>query len=254
MKKIWFLPFLFFCSLLLFGCERLAGPKIWDNCSTWNSYSIETKELEIIEDDGYDPNDVHKLNKKHIYFLNVEYQIKSWDNYIMQYYELPESKTPIYLNSFSPENARISKMQWTVLLTWYLENRMVSEWFMYETKEEMEAAPKVENWYIKYYSDWNTNPKTINLWFMRENIFPAWDDPEDGRAIVAIGSYPYFASRIDNITHFHWALSWETYWINLYRFVNDWKIHTFRLMINQTPFEWCTDYGSSFITEWDFLE
>ena len=221
----------------------------------------EQQEHEIIDEPEvvYDGDYHTKLrNQKNIYFLNIDYQIKSWDNYIMQHYGLSKSEKPIYLNSFTKEYVWIAKMEWTVLLTWYLENRMVAEWYMYETIEEMNKAPKVENWYIKYYSDWDSNPKIINLWYMRENVFPGWEsfrnDKRDWAAIIAAGYYPYFSSRVDRITQVNWGWSWDKYDINLYDFVNDWKVHTFRLMLNQLPFEGDSSYATSIVTERDFIE
>ena len=265
MKNFWLFLSLLICSILFAGCH-FKDNKImdWD----WMINEVDEPvinepiidEPEIVFDgivyDAYYHTNLR--NQKNIYFLNIYYQIKSWDNYIMQHYELPKSENPKYLNSFTKEYVRIAKMEWTVLLTWYLENRMVAEWYMYETIEEMNKAPKVENWYIKYYSDWDSNPKFINLWYMRENVFPGWEsfrnDKRDWAAIIAVGYYPYFSSRVDRITQVNWGWSWDKYDINLYDFVNDWKVHTFRLMLNQLPFEGDSSYATSIVTERDFIE
>ena len=187
------------------------------------------------------------------YYLDMNYQIKSWDNYIMEEYKKEPTNDPIYLNSFDKEYVWIAEMEWNVLLTWYLENKMVPEAFYYETQEEMDNAPKVENWYIKYYRNWDNNPQTLNLWFMRENIMPGWKC-EDAKAIISLGYYR-FPTRIDSIYHFHWEeLPWEMYGNNLYHFVNDWKVHTFRLEIQWPQFEWDWSYGESVIKNWEILD
>ena len=187
------------------------------------------------------------------YYLDMNYQIKSWDNYIMEEYKKGPTNDPIYLNSFDKEYVWIAEMEWNVLLTWYLENKMVPEAFYYETQEEMDNAPKVENWYIKYYRNWDNNPQTLNLWFMRENIMPGWKW-EDAKAIISLGYYR-FPTRIDSIYHFHWEeLPWEMYGNNLYHFVNDWKVHTFRLEIQWPQFEWDWSYGESVIKNWEILD
>ena len=187
------------------------------------------------------------------YYLDMNYQIKSWDNYIMEEYKKEPTNDPIYLNSFDKEYVWIAEMEWNVLLTWYLENKMVPEAFYYETQEEMDNAPKVENWYIKYYRNWDNNPQTLNLWFMRENIMPGWKW-EDAKAIISLGYYR-FPTRIDSIYHFHWEeLPWEMYGNNLYHFVNDWKVHTFRLEIQWPPFEWEWWYAESVIKNWEILD
>ena len=190
------------------------------------------------------------------YYLDMNYQIKSWDNYIMEEYKKEPTNDPIYLNSFDGKYDFIWKMYWNVLLTWYLENRMVAEWYFYETQEEMDNAPKVENWYIKYYPNWDDNPKSLNLWYMRENIFPAREsfNKWDWDAIIAVWSC-FFSARIDSISHFPWdELPWEMYGNNLHHFVNDWKIHTFRVEIFQPPFEWEWWYAESFIKDWEILD
>ena len=190
------------------------------------------------------------------YYLDMNYQIKSWDNYIMEEYKKEPTNDPIYLNSFDGKYDFIWKMYWNVLLTWYLENRMVAEWYFYETQEEMDNAPKVENWYIKYYPNWDDNPKSLNLWYMRENIFPAREsfNKWDWDAIIVVWSR-FFSARIDSISHFPWdELPWEMYGNNLHHFVNDWKIHTFRVEIFQPPFEWEWWYAESFIKDWEILD
>ena len=190
------------------------------------------------------------------YYLDMNYQIKSWDNYIMEEYKKEPTNDPIYLNSFDDKYDFIWKMYWNVLLTWYLENRTVAEWYFYETQEEMDNAPKVENWYIKYYPNWDDNPKSLNLWYMRENIFPAREsfNKWDWDAIIAVWSR-FFSARIDSISHFPWdELPWEMYGNNLHHFVNDWKIHTFRVEIFQPPFEWEWWYAESVIKNWEILD
>lgn len=190
------------------------------------------------------------------YYLDMNYQIKSWDNYIMEEYKKEPTNDPIYLNSFDGKYNIIWKRYWNVLLTWYLENRMVAEWYFYDTQEEMDNAPKVENWYIKYYPNWDDNPRSLNLWYMRENIFPAREsfNKWDWDAIIAVWSR-FFPARIDSISHFPWdELPWEMYGNNLHHFVNDWKIHTFRVEIFQPPFEWEWWYAESFIKDWEILD
>ena len=225
--------------------------RIWNYDENWDIINIskEWKELKVEEE----INEPIKKSSDNEYFLNIDYQIKSWDNYIMQKYVEDPTETPIYLNSFDEEYVWIAEMEWNVLLTWYLENKMVPEAFYYETQEEMDNAPKVENWYIKYYRNWDNNPQTLNLWFMRENIMPGWKW-EDAKAIISLGYYG-FPTRIDSIYHFHWEeLPWEMYGNNLYHFVNDWKVHTFRLEIQWPQFEWDWSYGESVIKNWEILD
>jgi hypothetical protein len=253
MKKVWLIISLLFTGLLLTGCNKTAeNPEISDNCTIqcWEDKSIADIEESISED--VEEGHIKSSSDKE-YYLNIDYQIKSWDNYIMQKYTEDPTETSIYLNSFDREYVWIAEMEWNVLLTWYLENKMVPEAFYYETQEEMDNAPKVENWYIKYYRNWDNNPQTLNLWFMRENIMPGWKW-EDAKAIISLGYYR-FPTRIDSIYHFHWEeLPWEMYGNNLYHFVNDWKVHTFRLEIQWPPFEWEWWYAESVIKNWEILD
>ena len=256
MKNFWLIISLLFTGLLLTGCNKtVENSEISDNCTIqcWEDKSIADIEESISEDveEGH-----IKSSSDNEYYLNIDYQIKSWDNYIMEEYKKEPTNDPIYLNSFDGKYNIIWKRYWNVLLTWYLENRMVAEWYFYDTQEEMDNAPKVENWYIKYYSYWDENPRTLNLWYMRENVFPTresfkkweWD------AIVAIWN-EFYPARIDSISHFPWdELPWEMYGNNLHHFVNDWKIHTFRVEIFQPPFEWEWWYAESVIKNWEILD
>lgn len=258
MKKIWLLSLLI-CGLFLFGCQKQAESE------------IKVKEETTVELTAFDKSQLTEKEKNRIlalggdarwtytYFLDVEYQIKSWDSYLMENYQQEPRETPYYLNSFNKEDVRIWEMNGNVLLTWYLESRMTPIWYYYETQEEMDAAPKVENWYIKYYTYWDINPKFINLWYKRDNIIPGREEfgQWEWDAIIAIGSHSQYFSfpwRVDSISHFHWYLSWEKYGINLHHFVNDGKVHTFRLSIHRPKFEWERSYATSVVKERDFLE
>jgi len=253
MKNFWLIISLLFSGLLLTGCNKtVENSEISDNrtIQCWEDKSIADIE-ESISEDVEEGHIKSSLDKE--YYLNIDYQIKSWDNYIMQKYTEDPTETSIYLNSFDREYVWIAEMEWNVLLTWYLENKMVPEDFYYETQEEMDNAPKVENWYIKYYRNWDNNPQTLNLWFMRENIMPGYKW-EDAKAIISLGYYR-FPTRIDSIYHFHWEeLPWEMYGNNLYHFVNDWKVHTFRLEIQWPNFESEWSYAESVIKNWEILD
>lgn len=253
MKKIWLLTALLVGSLLLIGCNNSKNNEV--NVIEISQINETTKAEQ--NNDSW----ITTLTSNNEYFLNIDYQIKSWNVYINEKYEIEPTNNPIYLNNFNPtllnksnrEYVWVISMEWNVLLTWYLENKMVPEDFFYETEEEMNNAPKVENWYIKYYPYWDNNPKTLNLWFMRENIIPWWNK-EEAEAIIALWSR-FFPTRIDSISHFKWVvLSWEMYGNNLHHFVNDDQIHTFYLEITWPNFEWEWNYSDSVIKNWEILE
>lgn len=179
---------------------------------------------------------------KEIYFLNIEYQVKEWESYKSLYYQIYPQKTPIYLNDFFEENEWIIRVDWNVFLTWYLESKIISELTMRETYDELNSAPKLENRYIKY-ADRKWEERVINLWYIRKNIFTVWGDWEKD-ALIATN----FSPRIDSISHFGGNNT------NLYNIVNDWKIHTFHIIISKPKFEWDKYYGLSAVKERDLIE
>lgn len=179
---------------------------------------------------------------KNIYFLNIEYQIKTWESYESEYYQIQPQNEPIYLNDFSEKNTWIIRVDWNILLTGYLESKLRPELAIRETDEEINSSPKVENRYIKYINK-KWEEKTLNLWYIKKNIFTAWNDWEKDALIST-----YFSPRIDLISHF------GDNDINLYDFVNDWKIHTFHIIISRPHFEWDEYFGLSAIKERYLIE
>ena len=174
---------------------------------------------------------------KDIYFLNIEYQIKKWASYGTKYYQIEPQDKPIYLNDFSEKNIWIIRVDWNVLLTWYLESKTRPESGIRESDDEIDYLKKIDNRYIKYFNkEWEEN--VLNLWYVKKDVFTIWNDGEKD-ALIATD----FSPRIDLISHF------GDNDINLYDIVNDWKIHTFHIIISRPHFEWDEYFGLSAIKE-----
>ena len=133
------------------------------------------------------------------------------------------------------DNIFLDHLEWNILLTWYLETRSLSECIDCN-EEEAKEFWTVEVWRIRP-DDWSKY-WWFTLWYTE------WEH------IVAI--YPNI--RFDDIQLFsNYNKYTEPYQINLRDIANDWKVHTFRVVLDDW---WAQEraYFGSMIREWDFIE
>ena len=263
MKKIWLLTTLLIGSLLLTGCNnKTECPKISEN-NTWKYLALYPFWTEVkIQEPDYSWMTVQKLyndpnilrdNDNHrwkdIYFLNsvyykVEYddewKYKSEEKIVIK--EEP-TKEPLYFDwelyqkahNDHTDNIFLDHLEWNILLTWYLETRSLSECIDCN-EEEAKEFWTVEIWRIRP-DDWSKY-WWFTLWYTE------WEH------IVAM--YPNV--RFDDIQLFsNYNKYTEPYQINLRDIANDWKVHTFRVVLD----DWWSQeraYFGSMIREWDFIE
>ena len=263
MKKFWLLTTLLIGSLLLTGCNnKTECPEISEN-NTWKYLALYPFWTEVkIQEPDYSWMTVQKLYNdsnilrdkdnhrwKDIYFLNsvyykVEYddewKYKSEEKIVIQ--EEP-TKEPLYFDwelyqkahNDHTDNIFLDHLEWNILLTWYLETRSLSECIDCN-EEEAKDYWTVEVWRIRP-DDWSKY-WWFTLWYTE------WEH------IVAI--YPNI--RFDDIQLFsNYNKYTEPYQINLRDIANDWKVHTFRVVLDDW---WAQEraYFGSMIREWDFIE
>jgi len=183
---------------------------------------------------------------KDIYFINSVYYKSTWDNLqnitseklVIQ--EEP-TKEPLYFdwepyqNIWNTENISLDHLEWNILLTWYLVNTEIPACIDCN-EEEAKESWTIEVWRI-YPDDWNKY-----WWFVL--WYTEWNH------IVAI--YPNI--RFDDIECFNSYNKCTDHHecINLRDMANDWKIHTFRVVLD----DWGSQervYFGSMIRERDFL-
>ena len=164
---------------------------------------------------------------KDIYFLNYEIISSTW-TYIYQ--EWP-SKSPIYFDWLPLDKYGhwFTKLEWNLLVTWYLETNF--RWICrYCSEEEMQQSPQIEIWSIKSDNKENNFIKRLSLWYTARNVDSfLWED--DSESIISLSK----DKRIENISHFY---NGDNNFINLRDIANDWKIHTFHIIIKNYESEW----------------
>ena len=273
MKKLWLFLSLLICSTLVAGCN-FKDNKImdWDwmvneanepetnNSYTWKYLALYPfgTEIEPKEPDYswmtvqklYNDPDIHRDYQtnywKDYYFINaIYYKRKNWDSEKIVVHEEP-TKEPIYFdwtlyqsvwNEKSESwSTMIDKLEWSVLITWYLETHSEPD-CIYCDEEEQKKAWTVEVWRI-YPDDWNKY-----WWFVI--WYPNWNN--------LVSEYPYL--RYDQINYFassHWSFK-PHFDLNLRDIANDWKLHTFHVILDDW---WVSErfYDGSMIRERDFIE
>ena len=283
MKKIWLLTTLSLCGILLTGCNKhIENPEIIgnnreteikdyediisisshddNNTYTWKYLALYPFWTEIMpHEPDYSRMTVQKLYNdsnikydkanhcwKDIYFLNSAYDKITWNNrqditserIVIQ--EGP-TKEPLYFDwelyqkVWTEEYISLDHLEWNILLTWYLENHLESECFTCN-EEEQKDFWKVEVWRI-HTEDWQQYGGFV-LWYTE------WEH------IIAI--YPNI--RFDDIECFNSYNKCTDYHecVNLRDIANDWKVHTFRVVLD----DWGSQeraYFGSMIREWDFI-
>ena len=276
MKKIWFLTTLLVGGLLLTWCNKSCKddclPENWEKDNTeiiesytWKYLALYPFWTEIkIQKPDYSWMTVQKLyndpnilwdNDNHcwkdIYFLNSVYykseldekwQWKSNEKIVIQ--EQP-TKEPLYFdwkmyqnvwNDIDTNSVSLDHLEWNMLLTWYLETHSISECIDCNDEEAKEFWT-VETWRI--YPDDGNQYWWFTLWYT------------DWNHIVAM--YPNL--RFDDIECFNSYNKCTDHHecVNLRDIANDWKIHTFRVVLDDW---WAQErsYFGSMIRERDFIE
>ena len=272
MKKIWLLTTLLATVLLFAGCTNNdCLPNNWENDNseinneaeyTWKYLALYPfwTEVEPQEPDYswmtvqklYNDSNIKSDRENHcwkdIYFLNsIYYKIlrdedwkyKSSEKIVVQ---KEPTKEPLYFdwnlyqNVWNTENISLEHLEWNILLTWYLENH-IEPACIYCDEEEQKEAWKVEVWRI--YPDDGNQYWWFVLWYTE------WEH------IVAM--YPNI--RFDDIDCFNSYKKCTDHHecVNLRDIANDWKIHTFRVVLDDW---WAQErfYDGSMIRERDFIE
>ena len=272
MKKIWLLTTLLTITLLFAGCTNNdCLPNNWevDNPEINNESEYTWKYLALYpfwtevkpQEPDYSWMTVQKLYNdfniksdrenhcwKDIYFLNsIYYKIlrdedwkyKSSEKIVVQ---KEPTKEPLYFdwnlyqNVWNTENISLEHLEWNILLTWYLENH-IEPACIYCDEEEAKEYWTVEVWRI--YPDDGNQYWWFVLWYT------------DGNHIAAI--YPNI--RFDDIECFNSYNKCTDHHecVNLRDIANDWKIHTFRVVLDDW---WAQERGyfGSMIRERDFIE
>ena len=270
MRKLWLLFSILTWGVLLTWCTNncLHNNEEIDNSATNNEAEYTWKYLALYpfwteiepQEPDYSWMTVQKLYNdsniksdrenhcwKDIYFLNsIYYKIlrdedwkyKSSEKIVVQKEptkELLYFDWNLYQNVWNTENISLEHLEWNILLTWYLENH-IEPACIYCDEEEAKEYWTVEVWRI-YPDDWNKY-----WWFVL--WYTEWDH------IVAI--YPNI--RFDDIQLFSsYNKCTEPYQINLRNIANDWKVHTFRVVLDDW---WAQEraYFGSMIRERDFIE
>ena len=275
MRKLWLLFSILTCGVLLTWCaNNECLPNNWeiDNSGTNNEAEYTWKYLALYpfwtEVDPQEPDyswmTVQKLYNdpniksdrenhcwKDIYFLNSVYyksefdedwQWKSDEKTVIQ---KEPTKEPQYFdwemyqdvwNDKETNPVSLDHLEWNILLTWYLETHSVSECI--DCKEEETK----EFWTVEI---WRIYPNDGNQYWW----FTLWYT--DGNHIAAI--YPNI--RFDDIECFNSYNKCTDHHecVNLRDIANDWKIHTFRIVLDDW---WAQEraYFGSMIRERDFIE
>ncbi len=271
MKKIWFLTTLLTTVLLFAGCTNndclpnnweIDNPEINNEAEyTWKYLALYPFWTEVKpQEPDYSWMTVQKLYNdrnilrdrenhcwKDVYFLNSVYYKSTWDNrqnITSEKLVIQEEPTKEHLyfdwepyqNIWNTENTSLDHLEWNILLTWYLKTRSLSECIDCN-EEEAKEFWTVETWWI-YPNDGN-HYWWFTLWYTEWNH------------IVAI--YPNI--RFDDIECFNSYNKCTDHHecINLRDIANDWKIHTFRVVLD----DWGSQeraYFGSMIRERDFIE
>ena len=274
MKKLWLLVFILTCGVLLTWCtnDYLHNNEEIDNSVTNNEAEYTWKYLALYpfwtevkpQEPDYSWMTVQKLYNdldikrdqenhcwKDVYFLNSVYykseldekwQWKSDEKIVIQ--EQP-TKEPLYFdwemyqnvwNNKDTNPISLDRLEWNILLTWYLENH-IEPACIYCDEEEAKEYWTVEVWRI-YPNDGNQY-WWFTLWYTEWNH------------IIAI--YPNI--RFDEIECFNSYNKCTDHHecVNLRDIANDWKIHTFRVVLDDW---WAQEraYFGSMIRERDFIE
>ncbi len=274
MRKLWLLFSILTCGVLLTWCTNncLHNNEEIDNSVTNNEAEYTWKYLALypfwteVKPQGpdyswmtvqklYNDRNILRDRENHcwkdIYFLNSvyykseldeEWQWKLDEKIVIQ--EEP-TKKPLYFdwkmyqnvwNDKDTNPVSLDHLEWNILLTWYLETRSLSECSDCNDEEAKEFWT-VEIWRI--YPDDGNQYWWFTLWYT------------DGNHIVAI--YPNI--RFDDIECFNSYNKCTDHHecVNLYDVANDWKIHTFRVVLD----DWGSQeraYFGSMIRERDFIE
>lgn len=274
MRKLWLLFSILTCGVLLTWCTNdcLHNNEDINNSVTNNEAEYTWKYLALYpfwtevkpQEPDYSWMTVQKLYNdldikmdqenhcwKDIYFLNSVYyrseldekwQWKSNEKIVIQ--EEP-TKEPLYFdwkmyqnvwNDKDTNPVSLDRLEWNILLTWYLENH-IEPACIYCDEEEAKEYWTVEVWRI--YPDDGNQYWWFVLWYTE------WEH------IVAI--YPNI--RFDDIECFNSYNKCTDHHecVNLRDIANDWKIHTFRVVLD----DWGSQeraYFGSMIRERDFIE
>ena len=273
MKKIWLFITLLVGGLLLTWCTNNdCLPNNWEVDPETNNEAEYTwkylalypfwTEIKLQEPDYswmtvqklYNDPDIMRDRKNHCwkdyYFLNSVYekseldekwQWKSDEKIVIQ--EEP-TKEPLYFdwkmyqsvwNDKDTEFVSLDHLEWNILITWYLESRLISEC---RTCNEEEAK---EYWKVEF---WRIYPDDGNQYWWFVLWYTEWEH------IVAI--YPNI--RFDDIECFSsYNKCTDHECVNLRDIANDWKLHTFRVVLQ----DWWRQeraYFGSMIRERDFIE
>lgn len=274
MRKLWLFVSLLFCGLLLTWCfERELHLEqecvLWETCGieetyTWKYLALYPFWVDIKNEPDYSWMTVAKLYNdpsikydksnhcwKDYYFLNSvyykvqlddEWKYESEEKVVIQ--EEP-TKEPIYFdwklyqsiwNDKDTNPVSLDHLEWNILITWYLENH-IEPACIYCDEEEAKEYWTVEVWRI--YPDDGNQYWWFVLWYTE------WEH------IVAM--YPNV--RFDDIECFNSYNKCTDHHecVNLRDIANDWKIHTFRVVLD----DWGSQeraYFGSMIRERDFIE
>ena len=254
-----------FGSLLLTGCTsndcKITYVENKENEYTWKYLALYPFWTEVKpQEPDYSWMTVQKLYNdpniksdrdnhcwKDIYFLNSVYQKVQFDDQwkyesdkkvIIQ--EEP-TKEPLYFdwemyqNALDDDDISLDHIDWNILVTWYLENHLEPP-CLYCEGEKQKQVWKIEVWRI--YPEDGNQYWWFTLWYTEWNH------------VVAI--YPNI--RFDDIECFNSYNKCTDHHecINLRDIANDWKIHTFRVVLD----DWGSQeraYFGSMIRERDFL-
>jgi len=283
MKKIWILSLLWIC-LLFTGCFEKNLPlesecTLWETCEitqgtkqeyTWKylalypfGVDVEPQEPDysrLTTQKLYNDPDILKDYKtnhwKDYYFLNAVFRktiLWTWENGWLIPIDSEEiviheqpTKEPIYFDWTLYQNVwndegkyeqySLWHLQWNVLLTWYLETHKEPACF-YCDEDEQKKAWAVEVWRI--YPDDGNKYWWFVLWYTNWNNL--------------VSEWPYL--RYDQIDYFassHWSFK-PHFDLNLRDIANDWKLHTFHVILDDW---WVSErfYDGSMIRERDFIE
>ena len=262
MKRFWLISTLLICWLLLTGCNNTEETitQNTDTTYTWKYLALYPFWVEIQNEPDYSWMTVAKLYNdlsikrdktthcgKDYYFLNSiyykterdeEWNYKSTEKIVIQ--EGPTTEPlyfdwEMYQNIRNGEHISLDHLEWNILISWYLEKYSESECFTCN-EEEAKDFWTVEVWKIR--PDDENEYGWLILWYTE------WEH------LVAI--YPNI--RFDDIECFNSYNKCTDYHecVNLNDVANDWKIHTFRIVLD----DWWSQeraYFGSMIREWDFI-
>ena len=186
---------------------------------------------------------------KDYYFLNVKYGNGSGETVSKQ---IQPTKEPFYLSRASSflnwreSNIWLDKLEGNVLMTGYLVNTFI-KWCPDCDEEEEKKSPQIE---LRSICPENKkNCIGIDLGYTEPHFKGVGYDNNQG-AIVAL--YPNL--RLDNIEHFDsYNKCTEHYDYNLRKIVNDGKVHSFRLVLDDGG-SLERSYFWSMVREWDLIK